>query len=760
MSDKEMNLVILNKLYEIADKVFNEGVNVKEGNYTASDLAKMKDSAFKDGYLKTETKSYKNECNKQVEKDCFIAPMASVNVLSFVWSFCVVQIFALVAKFEKLASIGSKKRMFIKQKDDNEVLCTVKVLINKYYSKLSLHCANDDLRPAMKNVCLDIRNGRGAASDGHTMMIKGLDVVSTEHFTYDYNLPLVNGKDFKKMCSLAKSGSTLTCKLVREPNGNTYWVSECCGYYSKTEAYRYVNYSSVLPKISPDNLCTINEKTWKGISKWLKKNKGFNSIGLVIIKHKENDNRITFTINGMYDNHDGIEISCECENVPNKNFAIGLKIDSLLRFENYNFALGRYANEALVYVGSLEVGMMMPMYIDDEYDGFKLSDGYIGAYDYCGFAESFDMPTNKPTEDVILAKVDNVTTEEKECATEDETEQTDFKRDITSKIIICGIPSYKDSQKDVVSKDTSVAKVDTPAKVVPLDKPSNKFSFDAVGVNVGDKLTFIDGTEVIAAEDNKVSFCGELFTLSGFCKEFMPDDKRTKSNSYRGCAFFFKDGVKLEKLFKEQQKKSLVSSKEEIADVPDDTPSEPIDWLGKVFIDFKNKLAYKVAGYNTIKYPHYLYTEIRADGSFLWHGGAEKSEFEEMISHCMVIEYTDENTIMDVIHTYLNDVPNEHQASEKCTERTITPLANENVSECKETASTAKVVAISIGVPVCLDIPPNNMRLDIAANKPLNAAVGDCLCGVGKVVHTLPLPPPQSKETSELITYTNFYNTS
>ena len=457
----------------------------------------------------------------------------------------------------------------------------------------------------------------------------------------------------------------------------------------------------------------------------MKKNKGFNSIGLVIIKHKENDNRITFTINGMYDNHDGIEISCECENVPNKNFAIGLKADSLLRFENFNFALGRYANEALVYVGSLEVGMMMPMYIDDEYDGFKLSDGYIGAYDYCGFAESFDMPTNEPTEDVFLAKVDNVTTEEKECATEEKTEQTNKS-----------------------------------AKVVSLDKPSNKFSFAAIGVNVGDKLTFVDGTEVIAAENNNIIFCGELFTLSGFCKEFMPDDKRTKSISYRGCAFFFKDGVKLEKLFKDAQKKSLVSSKEEIAAVPDDTPSEPIDWKGKVFIDFKNKLAYKVAGYNTIKYPHYLYTEIRVDGSFLWHGGAEKSEFWEMISHCMVIEYTDENTIMDVIHTYLNDVPNEHQASEKCTERTITPPANENVSERKETASTAKVVAISIGVPVCLDIPPNNMRLDIAAIKPLNAAVGDCLCGVGKVVHTLPLPPPRSKGMSELITYTNFYNTS
>lgn len=230
----------------------------------------------------------------------------------------------------------------------------------------------------------------------------------------------------------------------------------------------------------------------------------------------------------------------------------------------------------------------------------------------------------------------------------------------------------------------------------------------------------------------------------------MPDDKRTKSNTYRGCAFFFKDGVKLEKLFKDAQKKSLVSSKEEIAAVPNDAPSEPIDCKGKVFIDSENKVAYKVWGYNTIKYPHYLYTEIRADGSFIWHGGTEKSEFEEMISRCTVIEYTDENTIMDVIHTYLNSVPNEHQTSEKYTERTITPLANENVSEHKETASTAKVVAISIGVPSCLDIPPNNMRLDIAANNPLNAAVGDCLCGVGKVVHTLPLPPPRSKGMSKI----------
>lgn len=303
-------------------------------------------------------------------------------------------------------------------------------------------------------------------------------------------------------------------------------------------------------------------------------------------------------------------------------------IKSIVAFNSVDtLYLGMSSSHAAVATNSLgNIYLLMPAVYEDR--GYSIDTRYV-PFDI----DVLEERANKPTEDAIPAKVDNITTEEKECATEKKTEQTN-----------------------------------APAKVVSLDKPINKFSFDAIGVNVGDKLTFIDGTEVIAAGNNKIIFCGELFTLSGFCKEFMPDEKRTKSNSYRGCAFFFKDGVKLEKLFKEQQKKSLVSSKEEIT-VSDDT---------------------------------------------------------------------------------LNSVPNEHQASEKCTERTITPLANENVSERKEMVSAAKVVAISIGVPSCLDIPPNNMRLDIAANKPLNAAVGDCLCGVGKVVHTLPLPHPRSKGMSKI----------
>ncbi len=646
MSDKEMNLAILNKLYEIADKVFNEGVNVKEGNYTASDLAKMKDSAFKDGYLETEKKSYKNECNKQVEKDCFIAPMASVNVLSFVCSFCVVQIFALVARFEKLAGIPTKDRqLFVAANNVGNVLRTFEVEINKDLGTLAKFAdMKDDLRPLMKNVCLDIRNHRAVASNGHVLQVRQFAVCAGSAWdeVVGYNYPLIRADIFKKMCAAAGKGAKLICKLVGDDinsaTGN-HWICECKGITSKVDASKYPNYESVMPSVDVSKLVNLDKKTWMAAKKWIKSSGVTNDI--LVIKHEEGSAKLTFK---MRDLDFEIENVAEfnCVGIPYDKFALCVKASTLVKVvDEFNLYLPQYDNQALIFIADKKIELVMPLILPDEEISYclamtdKKSAFYIANFPTKEQIALLDGSANNRTQSVIPAKVDNVTTEEKECATEEENKQTE--------------------------------QTNTPAKVVSLDKSSNKFSFDAIGVNVGDALTFIDGTKVIAAEDNKIIFCGELFTLSGFCKEFMPDDKRTKSNTYRGCAFFFKDGVKLEKLFKEQQKKSLVS-KEEIAAVPDDT---------------------------------------------------------------------------------LDSVPNEHLASEKCTEQTITPPTKENVSERKETASTAKVVAISIGVPVCLDIPPNNMRLDIAANKPLNAAVGDYLCGVGKVIHTLPLPPPQSKGMSE-----------
>lgn len=611
MSDKEMNLAILNKLYEIAFAVWEKMAKVADyGSYTASEIANMLNKEF----------NFSNEQNED-EK-------ITVSVGTYTCSFPLKNIFYFVSVFEKLASVGRNAKQFVFE-ESGELLGKATFEVSKGMSELCKFVADDELRPVMNYIILDAANNCLVASDGHKLLSFPAKVL--EH-SGDLSNFYISPKKFALMCKKMKKGEIYNVTATKESvNGKECNKLEFEGITSNIGYIgRYPNWKSVFPKVSNELALHFDKNAWNEIKKFCKvaKKDGANTISLHGLS---GESKITLS-------YDDCKRDLAIENKLQHTIDdVSFMIKSIVAFNSVDtLYLGMSSSHAAVATNSLgNIYLLMPAVYEDR--GYSIDTRYV-PFDI----DVLEERANKPTEDAIPAKVDNITTEEKECATEKKTEQTN-----------------------------------APAKVVSLDKPSNKFSFDAVGVNVGDALTFIDGTEVIAAEDNKVSFCGELFTLSGFCKEFMPDDKRTKSNSYRGCAFFFKDGVKLEKLFKEQQKKSLVSSKEEIT-VSDDT---------------------------------------------------------------------------------LDSVPNEHQASEKCTERTITPLANENVSERKEIVSTAKVVAISIGVPSCLDIPPDNMRLDIAANKPFPTAVGDCLCGVGKVVHTLPLPPPRSKRMSELITYTNF-NTS
>ena len=611
MSDKEMNLAILNKLYEIAFAVWDKMAKVADyGSYTASEIANKVNKEF----------CFSNEQNED-EK-------TTVSVGTYTCSFPLKNVFYFVSVFEKLASVGKNAKQFVFE-ESGELLGKVTFELSKGMSELCKFVADDELRPVMNYIILDAANNCLVASDGHKLLSFPTKVL--EH-SGDLSNFYINPKKFALMCKKMKKGEVYSVTATKESvNGKECNKLEFDGITSNIGYIgRYPNWKSVFPKVSSELALHFDKNAWNEIKKFCKvaKKDGANTISLHGLS---GESKITLS-------YDDCKRELAIENKLQHTIDdVSFMIKSIIAFDSVDtLYLGKSSSHAAVATNSLgNIYLLMPAVYEDR--GYSIDTRYV-TFDI----DVLEERTNEPTEDVIPAKVDNVTTKEKECATEEKTEQTNKS-----------------------------------AKVVSLDKSSNKFSFDAIGVNVGDALTFIDGTEVIAAEGNKVSFCGELFTLSGFCKEFMPDDKRTKSNSYRGCAFFFKDGVKLEKLFKEQQKKSLVSSKEEIT-VSDDT---------------------------------------------------------------------------------LDSVPNEHQASEKCTERTITPLANENVSERKEIVSTAKVVAISIGVPSCLDIPPDNMRLDIAANKPFPTAVGDCLCGVGKVVHTLPLPPPRSKRMSELITYTNF-NTS
>lgn len=713
MSDKEMNLAILNKLYEIAFAVWEKMAKVADyGSYTASEIANKVNKEF----------CFSNEQNED-EK-------TTVSVGTYTCSFPLKNIFYFVSVFEKLASVGRNARQFVFE-ESGELLGKATFEVSKGMSELCKFVTDDELRPVMNYIILDAANNCLIASDGHKLLSFPAKVL--EH-SGDLSNFYISPKKFALMCKKMKKGEIYNVTATKESvNGKECNKLEFDGIVSNIGYIgRYPNWKSVFQKVSNELALHFDKNVWNEIKKFCKvaKKDGANTISLHGLS---GESKITLS-------YDDCKRELAIENKLQHTFeVVSFMIKSIVAFDSVDtLYLGMSSSHAAVATNSLgNIYLLMPAIYEGR--GYSVDTRCV-PFDI----DVLEERTNKPTEDVIPEKVDNVTTEERECATEEENEQTE--------------------------------QTNVPANVVPLDKPSNKFSFDAIGVNVGDTLTFIDGTKVIAAENNKIIFCGELFTLSGFCKEFMPDDKRTKSNSYRGCAFFFKDGVKLEKLFKDAQKKSLVSSKEEIAAVPDDNDSLQNTINAQVKFYLEN-VCYilgedgKPRRWNVIKYlketdefvvecmdipnkPTWI--EDRKQFAARYHSmNITERRYYSIINNDPILKEICKGQYKEP----LDSVPNEHQASEKCTERTITPPANGNVSERKETASTAKVVAISIGVHSCLDIPPNNMRLDIAANKPLNAAVGDCLCGVGKVVHTLPLPPPRSKRMSELITYTNF-NTS
>lgn len=72
------------------------------------------------------------------------------------------------------------------------------------------------------------------------------------------------------------------------------------------------------------------------------------------------------------------------------------------------------------------------------------------------------------------------------------------------------------------------------------------FKFDMTGLMKGDIVIFTPtGVEVTVVDNKNISYKGKTYTLTGFCKEFMPEEKRIDSNAYQGPKFFSYQGKTL-----------------------------------------------------------------------------------------------------------------------------------------------------------------------------------------------------------------------
>ena len=77
--------------------------------------------------------------------------------------------------------------------------------------------------------------------------------------------------------------------------------------------------------------------------------------------------------------------------------------------------------------------------------------------------------------------------------------------------------------------------------------PAAPFQFAMLadaGIKIGSELVFIYGGRKVKVADlkNKIEFEGETCTTSGFCKKFMPPEKRNSKDAYQGPKYFMFNG--------------------------------------------------------------------------------------------------------------------------------------------------------------------------------------------------------------------------
>lgn len=473
MTNKELNMAILNKLYEIAEMIWQKMVRNNQGSYRASEIAKNLDKIF---FWGEEISMYQPIC---------------VEVDSFRCEFTAGHIFRLVSKFESLAGIGKNAHMFIYQEEDSKERGCVCFQATKEMVELCDFVYRGKDRGAFLSIFIDAERSRLVATDTYKLLAMPVTITQKSGDTREM---LINAKTWKKMCAKMKPGKVYDLVAVKLDNREEATVIEFDGMTSyEPSPCRFVDWASCFGSIF-DGYCVRIGGSWNAIRKMIYSVSGEDYISLSgkkgekVITVKKGENVATFAT----------------DDVLKHSFSLSFDTEHLLSIPQLDILyLG--INEKTLKMAESENGnvyLLCPRKDGDSYIGEKVADGVYDA--------------GEPGKGVKLLQ--------KTC-------------EITAPVVA--------EKKAALSSEKKKKSVDD----------SRKFTFDKIGIEPGDIITFIHGGQrVITIDNNKVVYQGKVYTLSGFCKEFMPDDRRNKANSYRGCAFFAYRGVKLDKMFKEALK--------------------------------------------------------------------------------------------------------------------------------------------------------------------------------------------------------------
>lgn len=417
--------------------------------------------------------------------------LIQIEVGSFRCELAAAHIFRLVTKFESLAGIGKNAHMFTYQEEDGKERGRVCFQATREMAELCDFVYRGKDRGAFLSIFIDAERSRLVATDTYKLLAMPVTITQKSGDTREM---LINAKTWKKMCAKMKPGKVYDLVAVKLDNREEATVIEFDGMTSyEPSPCRFVDWASCFGSIF-DGYCVRIGGSWNAIRKMIYSVSGEDYISL---SGKKGEKVITVK--------KGENVATfATDDVLKHSFSLSFDTEHLLSIPQLDILyLG--INEKTLKMAESENGnvyLLCPRKDGDSYIGEKVADGVYDA--------------GEPGKGVKLLQ--------KTC-------------EITAPVVA--------EKKAALSSEKKKKSVDD----------SRKFTFDKIGIEPGDIITFIHGGQrVITIDNNKVVYQGKVYTLSGFCKEFMPDDRRNKANSYRGCAFFAYKGVKLDKMFKEALK--------------------------------------------------------------------------------------------------------------------------------------------------------------------------------------------------------------
>lgn len=481
MTIKELNMAILNKLYEIAEMIWQKMARNDHGCFRASEIAKNLGKIFYWG---------------DADKDELI----QIEVGNFRCEFAAAHIFRLVTKFENLAGIGKKAHMFNYQEENEKERGCVCFQATKEMAELCDFVYKKQDKEAVTSIFIDAEKKRLVATDTYKLLAMPVTITQKAGDTSEM---LINAKTWKKMCAKMKKGETYELMATKLDNREEATVIEFEGVTSyEPSTCRFVNWTYCFSKLSAEHSVHLGS-SWEAIQQMIR------SVNeeLVYLSGKQGEKVITVKMGENWATFATDEVLAHSFNL----CFMGEKLLSISQLDVLYLDMEANTSKPAV-CGNGYIYLICPYTMGDAYVGELVADGVYDAGKAGNLIDLLQQSCEITTPVVSEKKV---------------------------------VPVVSSSEKAASSSEKKKKSVDD----------SRKFTFDKIGIEPGDIITFIHGGQrVITIDNNKVVYQGKVYTLSGFCKEFMPDDRRNKANSYRGCAFFAYKGVKLDKMFKEALK--------------------------------------------------------------------------------------------------------------------------------------------------------------------------------------------------------------